>query len=94
MRSRDNAQVKCLTNYILIGQTKAPIQRRTQDDFWGESIWSHYRTYSMCSDRKSWANIVEVYIIFLFLLKNLDCRYSLDRGGSKEYPQSMFWAEI
>ena len=31
-----------------------------------------------------------VYIIFLFLLKNIDCR----RGGSNEYPQSMFWVEI
>ena len=35
-----------------------------------------------------------VYIIFLFLLKNIDCGYSLEpppRGGSNEYPQSMFW---
>ena len=39
-----------------------------------------------------------VYIFFLFLLKNTDCGYSLElfgeRGGSNEYPQSMFWAEI
>ena len=37
-----------------------------------------------------------VYSIF-FLLKNIDCGYSLEpphRGGSNEYPQSMFWAEI
>ena len=36
-----------------------------------------------------------VYIFFL--LKNIDCGYSLEpprRGGSNEYPQSMFWAEI
>ena len=36
-------------------------------------------------------------VFFLFLLKNIDCGYSLEpplRGGSKEYPQSMFWAEI
>ena len=34
--------------------------------------------------------------IFLFLLKNIECGYSLEpprRGGSNEYPQSMFWAE-
>ena len=34
-----------------------------------------------------------VYITFLFLLKNIDCGYSLEpprRGGSNEYPQSMF----
>ena len=38
-----------------------------------------------------------IYIIFLILLKNIDCGYSLEpphRGGSNEYPQSMFWAEI
>ena len=31
------------------------------------------------------------------MLKNIDCGYSLEplrRGGSNEYPQSMFWAEI
>ena len=36
-------------------------------------------------------------LFFLFLLKNIDCGYSLEpprRGGSNEYPQSMFWAEI
>ena len=33
----------------------------------------------------------------LFLLKNIDCGYSLEPpqwGSSNEYPQSMFWAEI
>ena len=36
-------------------------------------------------------------LFFLFLLKNIDCAYSLEpprRGGSNEYPQSMFWTEI
>ena len=34
-----------------------------------------------------------VYIIFFFLLKNIDYGYSLEPprgGGSNEYPQSMF----
>ena len=34
-----------------------------------------------------------VYIIFLILLKYIDCGHSLEpprRGGSNEYPQSMF----
>ena len=34
-----------------------------------------------------------VYIIFLILLKNIDCGYLLEpphRGGSNEHPQSMF----
>ena len=32
-------------------------------------------------------------IFFIFLLKNIDCGYSLEpprRGGSNKYPQSMF----
>ena len=36
-------------------------------------------------------------LFFLFLLKNIDCGYSLEppcRGGSNEYLQSMFWAEM
>ena len=36
-------------------------------------------------------------VFFLFLLKNIDCGYSIEpprRGGSNEYPQFMFWAEI
>ena len=40
---------------------------------------------------------IGVYIFFLFLLKNIDYVYSLQpphRGGSNEYLQSMFWAEI
>ena len=35
----------------------------------------------------------EVYIIFLFLLKNIECVYSLEPprgGGSNEYPQCTF----
>ena len=51
---------------------------------------------------KSSFNIVKlgftgVYIIFLFLLKNIDCWYLLELpqwGSSNEYPQSMFYAEI
>ena len=36
-------------------------------------------------------------LFFLFLLKNIDCGYSLEpprRGGSNEYSQSIFWKEI
>ena len=38
-----------------------------------------------------------VYIIFLISAQNIDFGYLLEpprRGGSYEYPQSMFWAEI
>ena len=38
-----------------------------------------------------------VHIIFLISAQSTDCGYLLElprRGGSNEYPQSMFWAEI
>ena len=38
-----------------------------------------------------------VYIIVLIFTQKIDCGYSLEmlhRGGSNEYPQSIFWAEI
>ena len=43
--------------------------------------------------------LIGVNIVFhiLFKKKNTDCGYSLEPpygGGSNEYPQSMFWAEI
>ena len=38
-----------------------------------------------------------VYFIFLNSAQSIDCGYSFEpphRGGSNEYPQSMFWAEM
>ena len=38
-----------------------------------------------------------VYAIFLISAQNIDCGYSLEpprRGGSNEYPQSMFRVEM
>ena len=38
-----------------------------------------------------------VYITFLISAQNIECGYSLEpphRGGSNEYPQCMFWAEL
>ena len=38
-----------------------------------------------------------IYISFYISAQNIDCGYSFEpprRGGSNEYPQSMFWAEI
>ena len=39
----------------------------------------------------------DIHYFFLFLLKIIDCGYALELphlGGSNEYSQSMFWAEI
>ena len=40
---------------------------------------------------------IKISDIFHISAQNLDCGYSLEpprQGGSNEYPQSMFWAEI
>ena len=62
--------------------------------------WKH--TYMKLTRLKPHFYIVKlgftgVYIIFLISAQNIDCGYSLEpprRGGSNEYPQSMFWAEL
>ena len=38
----------------------------------------------------------KVYINLLIFAQNIDCGYTLEpprRGGSNEYPQSMFWSK-
>ena len=37
-----------------------------------------------------------IFLIFLNFAQNIDCGYTLEpprRGGSNEYPQSMFWSK-
>ena len=39
----------------------------------------------------------KTFDIFLIVAQNIGCGYMLEpprRGGSNEYPQSMFWSEI
>ena len=41
--------------------------------------------------------LMKIFDIFLILAQNIDCGYTLEppqRGGSNEYPQSMFWSKI
>ena len=35
----------------------------------------------------------KIFDIFLIFAQNIDCGYTLGRGGSNEYPQSMFWSK-
>ena len=39
---------------------------------------------------------MKFFVIFLIFVQNIDCGYTLEppqRGGSNEYPQSMFWSK-
>ena len=49
------------------------------------------------SPQKIWKFSDKNSDIFHISAQNIDCGYSLEpprRGGSNEYPQSMFWGEI
>ena len=35
---------------------------------------------------------LKIFDIFLIFAQNIDCEYTC-RGGSNEYPQSMFWSK-
>ena len=57
-------------------------------------LWSLIRIFAR--HHENWG-LQGYTLFFLFLLKNIDCGYSLElpcRGSSNEYPQSIFWAEI
>ena len=67
-----------------------------------EQMASHYentpiQTYRKFHVQKTENFQVKKSNIFHISAQNIDCGYSLEpprRGGSNEYPQSMFWAEI
>ena len=43
---------------------------------------------------KNWKFQQKIFDIFLIFAQNIDCGYTLEpRGGSNEYPQSMFWSK-
>ena len=47
-----------------------------------------YRKFFGCKNENfHWKNVV----IFLIFAQNIDCGFQ--RGGSNEYPQSMFWSK-
>ena len=66
------------------------------------SIAAHYENtpnqiYWKYYHQKNWKFSDKNSDIFHMSAQNIDCKYSLEpppRGGSNEYPQSMFWAEI
>ena len=56
-------------------------------------IQIHWKFYH----QKKWKFSDKYSDIFHISAQNIDCGYSLEPpryGGSNEYPQSMFWAEI
>ena len=63
---------------------------------------SHYKNtpiqiYWKISPPETESFQIKILIFFQIPAQNIDCGYSLEpprRGGSNEYLQSMFWAEI
>ena len=53
-----------------------------------------YRDFLICKIGKF--SVENFFDIFLIFAENIDCGYTLEsprRGGSNEYPQSMFWSK-
>ena len=63
-----------------------------------DSLWKHaYSTILKILPPKNENFQIKNSDIFHISAQNIDCGYSLEpprRGGSNEYPQSMFWAKI
>ena len=65
------------------------------------SLSSHYENFPLQYTEIFLALKIEkfqlkIFDIFLIFAQNIDCGYSLEppcRGGSNEYPQSMFWSK-
>ena len=82
----------------------SPVGRRIQMSHRGrqKEVYHHENMLYKFDSRKPHFYIVKlgftgVYIIFHISARNIDCGYSLEppcQGGSNEYLQSMFWAEI
>ena len=72
------------------------------DKYMFDSLNDHYKNTPIQIYRKFHLQKTEIFQvknsdIFHIFIQNIDCGYSLEpprRGGSNEYPQSMFWAEI
>ena len=72
-----------LPPHILLLKIGTPITKTCLYNF--DPLKSHFYVEKL--------GFTRVYIIFLIFAKNTDCEYSLEpprRGGSNEYPQSMF----
>ena len=57
----------------------------------------HIQIYWKFYNKKNEKFQIKMFDIFHISAQNIDCGYSLEpplQGGSNEYPQSMFWAEI
>ena len=79
---RDNSSLSDLTPFQKGGNTKTRLYNF-------DPLKPHFYIVNL--------GFTGVYIIFLISAQNIDCEYSLElprRGGSNEYLQSMFWAEI
>ena len=84
---RGKGQMSCCNNTQTSASSSAVITKTRLYNF--DPLKPHFYTVKL--------GFQGVYNIFLISAQNIDCGYSLEpprRGGSNEYPQSMFWAEI
>ena len=71
--------------------------KSSEPEFLSSITKTHLFKYIENFISKNWKFQIKNSDIFHISAQNIDCGYSLEpprRGGSNEYPQSMFWAEI
>ena len=78
--------------YVICGHRSPQITQRNRT-----ITKTHLFKYTENFASKNWEFSDKNSDIFHIIAQNIDCGYSLEpprRGGSNEYPQSMFWANI
>ena len=61
-----------------------------------ENTPMQYTDFFVCKNKKKKKTLEKKLMFFLIFPQNIDCGYTLElphRGGSNEYPQSMFWGK-
>ena len=83
--------------YIYIGVTLITYIARVRQEKRNTLQKHAYLNILKISPPKTESFQIKILIFFHISAQNIDCGYSLEpprRGGSNEYPQFMFWAEI
>ena len=99
---RVNAAMSCMPPFCIFNEV-LNISKYHISSFWHKTLQQNplrkhaYSTILKILPPKNENFQIKILIFFLFSAQNIDCGYSLEPpcwGGSNEYPQSMFRAEI
>ena len=79
--------------YDLISSLNEPISILKQSGHYANMSVQYTAIFHGCKNDNFQMKFFDIFLIFA---QNIDCGYTLEppqRGGSNEYPQSMFWSK-